>query len=90
MFQLVCDLCFFLDSPGSQGGAGVSEPFLHHDHEVQVFGGTVLYSDLDDAPIQRGRLIIPFDIIPPDNINNDIGPFAIRKFPGLLDGTCVW
>ena len=56
MFQLPCDLCFFLDRPGSQRGTGVSEPFLHHDHEVQVFGRTVLYSDLDDAPFNAAAL----------------------------------
>ncbi|MOA21268.1 hypothetical protein D3C78_1417530 [compost metagenome] len=63
-------------------------------HQVQFFHYAVLRTDLYDTPVHCGGTVVLLHVIPRDQIDDDIGPFAIgggfgpfdKIFGAIVDG----
>ena len=61
------------------------QPFHHQPGKINVRLGSAEKRDLDDAALDRGRVVIAFDVIAADHIENDIGAGAIGRILCLSD-----
>ena len=75
--QLGNQFGFFLRSTQAQGGSDMGQPLLQHGKQIQIGGGARNNADLDYATIDGGRRIVARDILPANDIENDVGAMAI-------------
>ena len=83
--QLGDQIGFFLRSTRAQGRADMGQPLLQHGKQIQIGGCARNNADLDYAAIDGGRRIVARDILPANDIENDVGAMAIGGCMHCLD-----